>query len=122
MSLFDKPVECNECKEQFVMDDSRLASIKEGDLEVQYFSCPSCGARYLFFASDSKMRELVRQRKAVQLKIRAGHAKKFKERTLRKYMQEYEKIKKAQEKMLQELKARGEKLLRGEDVQGEDDN
>lgn len=115
MSLFDKPVECNECKEQFVMDDSRLASIKEGDLEVQYFSCPSCGARYLFFASDSKMRELVRQRKAVQLKIRAGHAKKFKERTLRKYMQEYEKIKKAQEEMLPELKARGESLLHGED-------
>ena len=115
MRLFDKPVECNGCREQFVMDDSRLASIKEGDLEVQFFSCPTCGEKYLFFASDSKMRELVRQRKAVQMEIRAGHAKKFKEKTLKKYMQEYEKIKNEQEKMFPELKAKGEKLLRGED-------
>lgn len=97
------------------MDDSRFSSIKDGDIEVQYFSCPSCGAKYLFFASDSKMRDLVRQRKALQLKIRAGHAKKFKERTLEKYMREYEEIKKEQEKMMPGLKALGEKILRGED-------
>ena len=42
MSLFDKPVDCNECGAQFVIDDSRIGSIKEGDLEVQYISCPSC--------------------------------------------------------------------------------
>ena len=36
MSLFDKPVDCNECGAQFVIDDSRIGSIKEGDLEVQY--------------------------------------------------------------------------------------
>ncbi len=116
MSLFDKPVDCNECGAQFVIDDSRIASIKEGDLEVQYFTCPSCGAKYLFFATDSRMRELVRQRKAIQMKIKAAHAKRFKERTFKKYMKEYEEIKKAQEELFPELKARGEKILRGEEI------
>lgn len=114
MSLFDNPVECDECGAQFVIDDSRIASIKEGDLEVQYFSCSSCGAKYLFFATDSKMRELVQQRKAVQAKIKAARAKRFQESTFKKYMKEYEKIKKAQEKMFPELKARGVKILHGE--------
>lgn len=113
MSLFDKPVECNECGAQFVIDDSRIASIKEGDLEVQYLSCPSCGAKFLLFVSDAKMRELVRQRKAVQAKLKAARVKQFKERTFKKYLREYEKIKKEQEKIFPELKAQGEKLLRG---------
>lgn len=114
MSLFDKPVDCNECGAQFVIDDSRIASIKEGDLEVQYISCPSCGAKYLSFATDSRMRELVRQRKAVQAKIKAAHAKRFKERTFKKYLREYEQIKKEQEKIFPELKAQGEKILHKE--------
>ena len=113
MSLFDKPVDCNECGAQFVIDDSRIGSIKEGDLEVQYISRPSCGAKYLSFATDSRMRELVRQRKAVQTKIKVARAKRFKERTFKKYMKEYEEIKKAQEEMFPELKARGEKILQG---------
>ena len=111
MSLFDKPVDCNECGAQFVIDDSRIASIKEGDLEVQYLACPSCGAKYLVFVSDSRMRELVQRRKAVQMKIKAAHAKRFKERTFKKYMKEYEKIKKTQKEMFPVLKAAGEKLL-----------
>lgn len=114
MSLFDKPVDCNKCGAQFAIDDSRIASIKEGDLEVQYFSCPSCGAKYPFFVTDSKMRELVRQRKDVQTKIKAARAKRFQERTFKKYMKEYEKIKKAQEEIFPELQARGEKILNGE--------
>lgn len=115
MSLFDKPVDCNECGAQFVIDDSRMASIKAGDLEVQYLSCPSCGAKFLLFASDATMRELVRQRKAVQAKLKAARAKQFKERTIKKYMKEFEKIKREQEEMLPALRARGEKILREEE-------
>ena len=115
MSIFDKPVDCNECGAEFVIDDSRIVSIKEGDLEVQYFSCPSCGAKYIFFVMDSKMRDLVQRRKAVQAKIKAAHAKRFKERTFKKYLQEYEQIKKEQEKIFPELKAQGEKILHGGD-------
>ena len=62
MSLFDRPVYCDECGAQFVVDDSRIGSIKKDDLEVQYLSCPSCGAKFLIFVSDSKMRSPVKLR------------------------------------------------------------
>ena len=46
MALFDKPIDCNKCGQQFTVDDSRLGSLRNGDLEVQYFSCPACGTKY----------------------------------------------------------------------------
>lgn len=113
MNPFDKSVTCDKCGASFIIDDSRFASITEGDLEVQYFSCPSCGAKYLSFASDSKMRDLIQQRRAVQTKIQAARAKMFKAQVIKKYMREYEKIKKKQEKLLPDLRARGWKVLNG---------
>ena len=114
MTLFDKPIDCNKCGQQFTVDDSRLGSLRDGDLEVQYFSCPACGERYHVFTSDKEMRELVGRRTAVQAQIRMGHAKKFNRKTLRKYAQELERIKRKQEKMMPMLKAVGEKILHGE--------
>lgn len=115
MALFDKPVDCDKCGAQFTIDDSRIGSIKKDDLEVRYLSCPSCGAKFLIFASDSKMRSLVERRKVVWAKIKMARAKKFQEKTFKKYMREYDKIKKEQEDMMPALRAAGEKLLSGED-------
>ena len=113
MILLDKPVDCNKCGQQFTMDDSRLGSMRDGDLEVQYFSCPACGTKYHILTTDSKMRDLIKRREAVQLKIKAAHAKRFKERTFKKYMREYNQIKKEQEDMMPALRATGEELLHG---------
>ena len=49
----------------------------------------------------------------MQEQIRVGHAKKFNLKTLRKYAQELERIKRKQEKMMPTLKATGEKILHG---------
>ena len=113
MSLFDRPVDCDECGAQFIVDDSRIGSIKKDDLEVQYLSCPSCGAKFLIFVSDSKMRSLVERRKYIPAKIQVAHAKRFTERTFKKYMREYNRIKKEQEDMMPALRAAGENLLHG---------
>ena len=104
---------CNKCGQEFAVDEHRFGTIKEGDFVVQYLSCPACGARYHVFTSDKEMRELVGRRKAVQAQIRMGHAKKFNRKTLRKYEQELERIKRKQEKMMPTLKATGEKILHG---------
>ena len=112
--MLDKHIYCNKCKKQFIMGDYNIASLKKGDLEVQYFSCPSCGEKYLYFTSDSKMRDLIQRRKTVQKKLLAANAKQFQERAFKKYLQELDKIKKEQLKILPALKARGEKILRGE--------
>ena len=114
MTLFDKPIDCNQCGQQFTMDDSRLGSLRDGDLEVQYFSCPACGAKYHILTTNSTMRNLIERRKAVQLKIKTARAKRFEERTFKKYLREYEQIKKEQESMFPELKAQGEKILHKE--------
>ena len=105
---------CNKCGQEFVIDEHRFGSIRDGDFVVQYLSCPACGERYHVFTSDKEMRELVGRRKAVQAQIRMGHAKKFNRKTLRKYAQELERIKRKQEKMMPALKATGEKILHGE--------
>lgn len=114
MSLFGKTVDCDKCGAQFIIDDSRIGSVKKDDLEVQYLSCPSCGAKFLIFASDSKMRALVERRKATQAKIMVAHTGKFREKTFKKYMRELAQVKEEQETMMPALRAAGEKLLRGE--------
>ena len=95
------------------MDEQYFGTIQEGDFVVQYLSCPICGKRYHVFTSDKEMRELVGRRKVVQAQIRMGHAKKFNRKTLRKYEQELERIKRKQEKMMPQLKAIGVKILHG---------
>ena len=105
---------CNKCGQEFAVDEHRFGTIKEGDFVVQYLSCPACGARYHVFTSDKEMRKLVGRSKAVQAQIFMGHTKKFNRKTLRKYAQELERIKRKQEKMMPALKATGEKILHGE--------
>jgi len=104
---------CNNCGHQFVVDEFRLGMTKKDDLEVQYFSCPACRAKYLLFTSDSRMRNLVERRKAVQMKLRAARLNKFREKTIEKYVRELDQIKKEQEGLLPELKAAGEAILHG---------
>lgn len=111
MTLFNGTIDCNKCGQQFTVDDSCLGSIRDGDLEIQYFSCPACGVKYHVLTTNGKMRELIEQRKVVQLKIRLASTKKFKERTFKKYLREYERFKEEQEKMRPELKAKGERFL-----------
>jgi len=111
MALFEMSVVCNQCGAQFVVDDCCLVSVREGDYEVQYFSCPDCGARHQIFTSDSEMRKLIERRKVVQTQIRAAFAKKFREKTIRSYERELEKIKREQKKRMPRLKAAGEKIL-----------
>ena len=105
---------CNKCGQEFAVDEHRFGTIKEGDFVVQYLSCPACGARYHVFTSDKEMRKRVGRSKAVQAQICMGHTTKFNRKTLRKYAQELERIKRKQEKMMPALKATGEKILHGE--------
>lgn len=112
MNLFDQSIDCDVCGYGITANDIHVRMLRSGDLEVQYFSCPACGAKYHILTTNSTMRSLIERRKAVQLKIKAAHAKRFKERTFKKYLREYEQIKKEQEKIFPELKAQGEKLLR----------
>ena len=106
---------CNKCGNEFTIDESRFGAIKKDDLIVQYFSCPFCGEKYHVFTTDSKMRDLVKKRKAVQMKIQAAFAKKFREKVIQEYERELEQIKKVQYDIYPELKRMGEELICGEE-------
>ena len=105
-------IDCNKCKAPFVLDDSCMGVLKKGDFVVQYIACPACGAKYQAFTSDTEMRQLVERRKAVQLKIKAAFAKKFREKTIRKNEKEFDQIKRQQQRLMPKLKAAGENILR----------
>lgn len=104
-------VVCNICKKEFPLTPGLFSTLYEGDLHVDYFSCPFCGEKYLAFVSDSEMRELVQKRKHIADKIKAGHAKRFTKMTLDGYMRDMEKVKARQVEIYPSLKERGKALL-----------
>lgn len=104
---------CNKCGMEFIPDKSLLGEIQKDDLVVQYFTCPECGERYHVFTSNSEMRALIEQRRAVQMKIRAAFAKKFREKVIREYERELDQIKQKQESIWPQLKKLGEEITRG---------
>lgn len=104
-------VQCNECGKWFALDAS-LCGVAEADgLTVQYFSCPACGEKYHVLTLNDEMRKLIERRETIQAKIRAAHAKKFREKTIKGYIKELDDIKAKQEKLFQELKPLGEAIL-----------
>lgn len=104
-------VQCNECGKWFALDSSLYGAAEADGLTVQYFSCPACGERYHVLTLNDEMRKLIEKREAIQTKIRAAHAKKFREKTIKRYIKELDDIKARQEKLFQKLKPLGEAIL-----------
>lgn len=109
-------VQCNECGKWFALDGSLYGVAEAGGLTVRYFSCPACGEKYHVLTLNDEMRKLIEKRKAIQAKVRAAHTKKFREKTIKGYIKELDDIKAKQEKLFQELKPLGEKIIRGEEL------
>lgn len=105
---------CDRCGNDFTVVESLCGTVEDGDFQVQYFSCPDCGARYQILTTDAAMRALIDKRQAVQQKIRLAHAKDFRENTIRAYIQERDQVIKEQERLLPALKKRGEEILHKE--------
>lgn len=104
-------VQCNKCGKWFALDGSLYGVAVADGLTVQYFSCPACGEKYHILTLNDEMRKLIERREAIQTKIRAAHAKKFREKTIKGYIKELDGIKAQQEKLFQELKLLGEAIL-----------
>lgn len=104
-------VTCNACQKMFNVEPKDIVTTRDGDLEVQYFSCQWCFKKYLVLATDGEMRDLIAQYKQVAMKMRAAHLGKFREKEIRKYERELAEIKKKQEQKLPELKRLGLECL-----------
>lgn len=109
-----RSVLCNYCDAAFSVTEDSVFILREGDIEVQYFSCPKRGHRYMVLTTDTEMRELISQRAKISAKLKAAHAGKYRAKTIQTYMQEMEKIKVKQERLMLHLNPTGRKLLEGE--------
>lgn len=110
-------VACDKCGREIeiILEDVTLE-----DMEIRYFTCSYCHGRYVVFAADAQMQDLVEQRKAVETQLRAAHTKRFTAKTIQGYIVKQGKIKAAQEAILPKLKRRAERLLReAEDAGGD---
>jgi hypothetical protein len=105
-------VQCNKCGKWFALGGSLYGVAEADGLTVQYFSCPACGEKYHVLTLNDEMRKLIEERKVIQAKIQAAHAKKFREKTIKGYIKELDGIKAKQERLFQELKPLGEAILR----------
>lgn len=99
-------VRCVKCQEDFVPEG--VFSIWDGDVEVQYFSCTVCRAKYQVMTSDPEMRSLIARRNALVNELGIARKRKWSEKTQRKILQRLEAVKTRQMKILPALKKRGE--------------
>ena len=104
-------VTCNECGENFVVGRQDIETIKDGEIEVQYFRCPDCRRPYLVITTDKAMRQLIEKRHILAQTIRLAYAKKFRPQVVQGYMDELDVLKSNQKKMLNDLNQIGYKLL-----------
>lgn len=105
-------VRCVKCQEDFVPEG--VFSIWDGDVEVQYFSCTVCGARYQVMTSNPEMRSLMARRNTLVNELGIARNRKWPEKTQRKIRQRLDKVYARQMKILPALKKRGEEILEGD--------
>ena len=113
----NRQIMCDRCGNDFTVEKSLCSTVEDDAIQVQYFSCPNCGAKYQILITDSRMRELIEKRQDVQKRIRRAQGKGFRERTMQAYIKERDLIIREQEKLLPELKRKGEEILHREAVQ-----
>ncbi len=93
---------CNACGNIF--DVKKILTKKHGDYEVQYFVCPKCERKYQIITTDSKLRDLIRQRKRIDRKFQLMRGKHFRKEAIQKMEFELSEVKKASERMAKGLK------------------
>ena len=108
---------CNNCLDEFDVSPEDVCTVEIAGLEIQYISCPSCGAKYIGYAADEEMKELTKQSISYQEKIRLARQHHFREKTIRVHQAGLAEVRSRQKKLEPKLKALAEKLLKD----GEDD-
>jgi len=108
---------CNNCLDEFEIEPADIETVTMDDLEIQYFPCPSCGAKYIGYAADEEMKALTKLSISYQEKIRLARQHHFREKTIRVHQAGLAEVRARQKKLEPKLKALAEKLLKD----GEDD-
>lgn len=109
-------VTCDKCGHNFAVNQANIEKIRRGEIEVQYFHCPACLAKYHVCTINPKMCRFIEKRTEIQNEI-AGSDSARKARRLKKKL---DKIIAKQKKLRSELKRRGERILNEIDSKSEE--
>ncbi|MBQ9685430.1 MAG: hypothetical protein IJV41_02625 [Oscillospiraceae bacterium] len=63
---------CNVCRKRTDIGKPDIRT--EGDLEIQYITCPSCGQEYIVAVTDPGLRKQIKSYDRLQQKIKNGNA------------------------------------------------
>ena len=107
---------CNNCLDEFETEPASIQTVKIEDLDIQFFPCPSCGQKYVVFATNDEMKRLVVARDLLQKRIRTAHLGKFRQKTIQQLVSEQTKLIRDQKKLWADLKPRAEQLLKEADL------
>ena len=105
-------VTCNNCLDEFELENDAVLRKALGGLDIQYFVCPSCDRPYVILAADEQMKKLIADRGAIQRKIRMAQTGNFRQKTIRKLVEEQAAIIKKQKALAGDLKLRAVQLLK----------
>ncbi len=102
------------CGTSFEIEPEDIQIVVRDDLQARYIQCPGCQEKYLIIATDTAMRELIKQRARVRGDIFIARQKHFrgKTKTIEAYIRKDQELKEQQERMHADLVARGRELLR----------
>ena len=81
---------CDKCRETIITPE--WGTIRDGEIEYTYFTCPACGTVYPVSTTDGQLRRDIGKYKRMAARIRKGncaesyhrHAQELKERSIRR--------------------------------------
>ena len=96
-------VTCNDCNYDFTPE---IQETKDGDLELSFFRCPSCGKRYLISVTDEELRAALSEYAALSYNNRVS-------RLCEKLQKQMQDMKEHNLKRSEELEQRYMKRIKG---------
>ena len=101
-----KKVMCNECRYTFALKEESIETECidiDRKIERQFLKCPNCGHKYTILITDQPMRDMINQRRAIQIRVAQLMNGKNK-------IRKYKDLKKQNDDLMYKIKKRGQKL------------
>ena len=101
-----RKVMCNECRYTFALKEESIETECidiDRKIERQFLKCPNCGHKYTILITDQPMRDMINQRRAIQ--IRVAQLMKGKNQ-----IQKYKDLKKQNDDLMYKIKKREQQL------------
>lgn len=102
---------CDGCGGTISVRSIQVQTIKDGEIEVQFFYCPHCGKTFHILTTDNDLRATMKQRDELVGKAALFRGLRFREKSISKFKRQINRLSKDIERQAAALKKTGELLL-----------